>query len=96
MNLIAKECFKKGSVIPAISWKDDSATSFGDYLIEFDFPNHRVFQSACTGKNEIASIQPGHKGRTLHSFFGTVEVEEFVVTSIAIWPASWRRCSSSE
>lgn len=80
MNLTAREHYRKGRLLPFISWKIESATTFGDYEVAFDLPGHQVVRSKGGRSEVIAQIQEGHKGRTLSEFFSTVESNSFLVT----------------
>lgn len=80
MKIAAKEYYRKGKLLPFVSWKIDSVTTFGDYRVEFDFLGHRVVRLAEGDSEVIAQIHGGYKGAKLPDFFGTVESEAFIVT----------------
>lgn len=80
MKLTAREHYRKGRLLPFISWKIDSATTFGDYEVTFDLPRHQVVRSKGSSTEVIAHIRDGYKGPTLSEFFGTVESKSFIVT----------------
>jgi len=80
MKIAAKEYFRKGDLLPFVSWKIDSVTTFGDHQVEFDLVGHQVIRSAGGGSEIIAQIHSGSKGSKLTEFFGTVESEDFIVT----------------
>ena len=80
MKIAAKEYYRKGKLLPFVSWKIDSATTFGDHQVEFDFPGRQVVRSTRGDSEVIAQIHDGYKGVKLPEFFGTVESEAFTVT----------------
>ena len=80
MKISAKEYYRKGELLPFVSWKIDSVTNFGDHQVEFDFPGRRVVRSTEGDSEVIAQIHDGYKGAKLPQFFGTVESEAFTVT----------------
>lgn len=80
MKITANETYQKGKLIPFVSWKIDSATTFGDHQVDFDFPGRRVVRSTEGSSVVIAQIHDGHKGTKLPDFFGSVESDDFIVT----------------
>lgn len=80
MNITAREHYCKGRLLPFISWKIDSETTFGDHEVAFDLPGRQVVRSKGRSSEVIAQIHEGHKGIKLSEFFGTVESKDFVVT----------------
>ena len=80
MKIAAKEYYRKSELLPFVSWKIDSVTTFGDHQVEFDLPGCRVVRSTCVDSKVIAQIHDGYKGTKLSEFFGTVESDAFTVT----------------
>lgn len=80
MKIAAKEYYRKGELLPFVSWKIDSVTAFGDHQVEFDLPGRRVVRSTDGDSEVIAQIHDGYKGAKLPEFFGTVESGAFIVT----------------
>ena len=80
MKITAKEYYRKGVVLPFVSWKIDSTTTFGDHQVEFDLLGGRVVRSTDGDSEVIAQIHDGYKGAKLPEFFGTVESDAFTVT----------------
>jgi hypothetical protein len=80
MKIVAREYYRKGSLLPFVSWRADSVTTFGDHQVEFDFPGGRVVRLMDGDSDVIALIHQGWKGARLSEFFGTVESDDFVVT----------------
>ncbi|WP_038164589.1 hypothetical protein [Verrucomicrobium sp. BvORR106] len=80
MNITAREHYRKGRLLPFVSWKIDSVTTFGDYEVAFDLPRLQVVRSKGSSSEVIAQIREGHQGRKLSEFFGTVESNSFLVT----------------
>jgi hypothetical protein len=80
MKIVAEEYYRKGKLLPFVSWKVDSVTTFGDHQVEFDLPGRRVIRSTGVDSEVIAQIHDGYKGTKLTGFFGTVESDAFTVT----------------
>ena len=80
MKIVATEFYRKGNLLPFISWKVDSATAFGDHHVKFDLRNRRVIRASDGHSKNIATIEPGHKGSILRNFYGTVDSDTFKVT----------------
>lgn len=80
MKIAATEFYRKGNLLPFISWKVDSATAFGDHQVEFDLRDGRVIRATADDSKDIAVIQRGFKGDVLRDFYGTVESDTFTVT----------------
>jgi hypothetical protein len=80
MKISATEFYRKGKLLPFISWKVDSGTTFGDHQVEFDFSDGRVIRATADDSKDIAFIHRGFKGEVLRDFYGTVESDTFTVT----------------
>lgn len=80
MKIAAKEYYRKGKLIPFVSWKIDSVTTFGDHQVAFDLPSRQVIRLNESGSEIIAQIHRGYRGTKLPQFFGTVESDAFIVT----------------
>ncbi|MFT3990287.1 MAG: hypothetical protein QM680_02645 [Luteolibacter sp.] len=80
MKIFAQESYRKSKLVPFVSWKIDSVTTFGDHEIEFHFPERQVIRSDEGHSVVIAEILNGYKGNRLSEFFGMIESEIFVVT----------------
>jgi hypothetical protein len=80
MKIAAKKYYRKGELLPFVSWKIDSVTTFGDHQVEFDLPSRQVVRSTGGDSEVIAQIHDGYKGGKLPEFFGTVESDAFTVT----------------
>lgn len=78
--ITATEYFRKGKLIPFVSWKIDSTTDFGGHQVEFDFSRRQVIRSTEDKSEIIAQIHEGSKGDSLSRFIGTVESDAFIVT----------------
>ena len=80
MKIAAREYYRKGDLLPFVSWKIDSVTAFGDHQVEFDLPGRQVVRSNECDSEVFAQIHDGYKGGKLPEFFGTVESKDFIVT----------------
>lgn len=80
MKIAAKDYYRKGELLPFVSWKSDLVTTFGDHQVESDLPGRRVVRTTGVDSVVIAQIRDGYKGARLPEFFGTVESDAFTVT----------------
>jgi hypothetical protein len=62
MKIAAKKYYRKGELLPFVSWKIDSVTTFGDHQVEFDLPSRQVVRSTGGDSEVIAHIHDGYKG----------------------------------
>ncbi|MGL4400729.1 MAG: hypothetical protein ACRCXD_12730 [Luteolibacter sp.] len=80
MKIAATEYYRKGELLPFVSWKIDSVTTFDDHQVEFDLTSRQVVRTSSIDSEVIAQINDGYKGSKLPAFFGTVESDSFTVT----------------
>ena len=80
MKISATEYYRKGHLLPFVSWKINSVSMFGDHQVEFDLSSRVVVRNTGLGSEVIAQINDEYNGGQLPAFFGTVESEAFTVT----------------